>query len=75
MRRQQLISEDYKVSKGLVKACKEEIMDNQCFKESLGVKDRKMKLAHVLLCLENALHRGNLPIPFTFGQPKHCIIK
>lgn len=58
VRRQQLISEDYKVSKGLVKACKEEIMQNQCFKESLAVKDRKMKLAHVLLCLENAMHSG-----------------
>lgn len=59
VRRQKLISEDYKVSKGLVRACKEEIVEHQCFKESVTVKDRKVKLAQVLLCLENALHRGD----------------
>lgn len=59
VRRQQLISEDYKVSKGLVRACKEEIVEHQCFKESVTIKDRKVKLAQVLLCLENAIHRGD----------------
>lgn len=59
VRRQQLISEDYKVSRGLVRACKEEIVEHHCFKDSVGVKDRKVKLAQVLLCLENAMHKGN----------------
>ncbi|KZS17605.1 Golgi apparatus protein 1 [Daphnia magna] len=60
VRRQQLVSEDYKVSKGLVRACKQEIIEHKCFKETNSpVKDRKVKLAQVLLCLENAMHAGN----------------
>lgn len=61
VRRQQLVSEDYKVSKGLVRACKQEIIEHKCFKETNSpVKDRKVKLAQVLLCLESALHAGVL---------------
>ncbi|KAI9558756.1 Golgi apparatus protein 1 [Daphnia sinensis] len=60
VRRQQLVSEDYKVSKGLVRACKQEIIEHKCFKETNSpVKDRKVKLAQVLLCLENAMHAGS----------------
>ena len=61
-RRQQLVSEDYKVSKGLVRACKEEIKKHLCFKETSTHKDRKVKLVQVLLCLENVLHQGNVEI-------------
>jgi len=43
-----------------VKACKEEIVDQKCFKETVSVKDRKVKLSQVLLCLENAMHQGKL---------------
>ena len=57
-RRQKLISEDYKVSKGLVKACKEDIRTYECYKDASTVKDRKVKLAQILLCLENAMHGG-----------------
>ena len=43
-----------------MKACKEEIVDQKCFKETVSVKDRKVKLSQVLLCLENAMHQGKL---------------
>ena len=57
-KRQKLISEDYKVSKGLVRSCKEDMRKYQCYKDAATVKDRKIKLAQILLCLENAQHRG-----------------
>ena len=73
VRRQQLVSEDYKVSKGLVRACKEEIVQHKCFKDSVNVKDRKVKLAQVLLCLENALHAGIASPFFPFFLTKNII--
>eukprot|EP00092_Neocalanus_flemingeri_P071922 GFUD01088424.1.p1 GENE.GFUD01088424.1~~GFUD01088424.1.p1 ORF type:complete len:1134 (-),score=335.63 GFUD01088424.1:2263-5664(-) len=58
VRRQQLISQDFKVDGGLVKACKEEIKHFSCRK---GVdKDGKqtVKLAQILLCLEGKVRDG-----------------
>lgn len=51
-RRSSLIAQDYKISKGLAKACKEDIKINHCRK---GVSDDKdIRLAQILLCLEAA---------------------
>ena len=50
-RRQKLAAENYKVSRGLVKACKEEIKTNKCKKE-LHNENKTVRLAEILLCLE-----------------------
>lgn len=55
-RRASLIAQDYRVSKGLAKSCKEDIKINHCRK---GVSDdRDIRLAQILLCLE-AAHKNN----------------
>ncbi len=60
-RRQKLASENYKVSRGLVKACKEEIKSNKC-KKDLKSKDKTVRLVEILLCLEEVLRNedGNI---------------
>ncbi|XP_018326849.1 Golgi apparatus protein 1 isoform X2 [Agrilus planipennis] len=55
LRREKLISEDYRVSKGLMKACKEDIRKSHCRKQD---QDKHTRLAQVLLCLENYAHNG-----------------
>ncbi|XP_066589109.1 Golgi apparatus protein 1 [Prorops nasuta] len=55
-RREKLISSDYKISKGLAKACKEDIRNNHCRKAVSDDKD--IRLAQILLCLENAEKNG-----------------
>lgn len=52
-RREKLIASDYKVSKGLVRACKEDIKIYHC-RRSLS-EDKDIKLAQILLCLESAI--------------------
>lgn len=55
-RRSSLIAQDYRISKGLAKSCKEDIKLNHCRK---GVSDDKdIRLAQILLCLEGA-HKNN----------------
>ena len=56
-RRQKLASENFKISRGLVKACKEEIKSNGCKKTVKNTEAKTVKLAEILLCLE-----GNLSI-------------
>lgn len=52
LRRYKIISHDYKVSKGLARACKEDIKLNHCRR---GVsEDKDVRLAQILLCLEAA---------------------
>lgn len=59
MRRYKIISHDYKVSKGLARACKEDIKINHCRR---GVsEDKDVRLAQILLCLE-AAHKNNTQI-------------
>lgn len=59
MRRDKLIAHDYKVSKGLARACKEDIKNNHCRR---GVsEDKETRLAQILLCLESA-HKNNTKI-------------
>jgi len=56
-RRERLIASDYKISKGLVKACKEDIRNNHC-RRSVS-EDKEIKLAQILLCLESAMKNGS----------------
>ena len=50
-RRQKLASENYKVSRTLVKACKDEIKANKC-KKDVPSENKTVRLAEILLCLE-----------------------
>lgn len=59
LRRYRIISHDYKVSKGLARACKEDIKINHCRR---GVsEDKEVRLAQILLCLE-AAHKNNTKV-------------
>ena len=51
-RRQKLASENFKISRGLVKACKEEIKSNGCKKHVKNTEAKTVKMAEILLCLE-----------------------
>lgn len=57
LRHEQLIAQDYQVSRGLVRACKEDIKLNRCRKSVSD--DRDIRLAQILICLENATKIGN----------------
>lgn len=55
-RREKLLTQDYQVSRGLVKACKKDIQQNHCRK---GVsEDKSVRLAQILLCLETVMKNG-----------------
>lgn len=56
-RRGKLIASDYRVSKGLVKACKDDIKMNRCRRSV--VEDKNIRLAQILLCLESAAKNGS----------------
>uniref|UniRef100_A0A8D9A3D6 Golgi apparatus protein 1 n=1 Tax=Cacopsylla melanoneura TaxID=428564 RepID=A0A8D9A3D6_9HEMI len=56
LRRQVLIATDYQVSKRLARACKDDIRNNRC--KRLVSDDREIRLAQILVCLENAVHNG-----------------
>uniref|UniRef100_T1H7V1 Uncharacterized protein n=1 Tax=Rhodnius prolixus TaxID=13249 RepID=T1H7V1_RHOPR len=68
LRHEQLIVQDYQVSRGLVRACKEDIKNNRCRKSVSD--DRDIRLAQILLCLENATHYGKIISIIVF-----CIFK
>lgn len=55
-RRSSLIAQDYRISRGFAKACKEDIKMNHCRKGTSDDKD--IRLAQILLCLE-AAHKNN----------------
>lgn len=57
-RREKLIALDYRVSKGLVKACKDDIKINHCRKSTIS-EDRETRLAQILLCLESVARNGS----------------
>lgn len=48
--------QDYSVSKGLARACKEDIRSYRC--RRLVSEDKGVRLAQILLCLENAIKNG-----------------
>lgn len=54
--RERLVVHDYKINRGLAKACRENIKIYHCRDETSD--KREIRLAQILLCLENALHRG-----------------
>lgn len=56
-RRGKLIASDYRVSKGLVKACKDDIKNNHCRRPIF--EDKNIRLAQILLCLESAAKNGS----------------
>lgn len=56
MRRQKLIAADFRVSKGLLRACKDEIRKGHCRRQNSS--DKTVRLAQILLCLENLMKNG-----------------
>lgn len=56
-RRQKLISQDYKISKGLMRACREDIRRTHCRKQTSN--DKTIRLAQILLCLEGVHKNGS----------------
>jgi golgi apparatus protein 1 len=65
-RRQKLISADFKVSRGLARACKDDIKLYHCRRDVSDDKDTR--LAQILLCLEGAMHNGVLNINLLIAQ-------
>jgi len=55
VRRQKIISQDFKADGGLVKACKEEIKHFSCRKGVDKNEKQTVKLAQILLCLEDRI--------------------
>ncbi|XP_031697261.1 Golgi apparatus protein 1-like isoform X1 [Anarrhichthys ocellatus] len=56
--RQKLISQDYKVSYSLAKACKLDLRKQRCSLDTNLPRAREARLSYLLLCLEAAVHRG-----------------
>lgn len=56
MRRQKLIAADFRVSKGLLKSCKGDIKKGHCRRQNSS--DKTVRLAQILLCLENLMKNG-----------------
>ncbi|KAM9817200.1 Golgi apparatus protein 1-like [Neosynchiropus ocellatus] len=56
--RQKLISQDYKVSYSLAKACKADLRKQRCSMDTNLPRAREARLSYLLLCLEAAVHRG-----------------
>jgi Golgi apparatus protein 1 len=57
VRREKLIASDYKVSRGLARACKEDIKTYRCRRNVS--EDKNIRLAQILLCLESAVKNGS----------------
>lgn len=55
--RQQLMAEDVKVDETFFTACKNDIVQNQCI--TGPVENQDWARSAILLCLENAVKRGN----------------
>ncbi|KAK1891275.1 Golgi apparatus protein 1 [Dissostichus eleginoides] len=56
--RQKLISQDYRVSYSLAKACKADLRKQRCSLDNNLPRAREARLSYLLLCLEAAVHRG-----------------
>lgn len=57
--RQKLIAQDYKVSYSLAKSCKSDLKKYRCNVENLP-RSREARLSYLLMCLESAVHRGDV---------------
>ncbi|KAJ3597170.1 hypothetical protein NHX12_003570 [Muraenolepis orangiensis] len=56
--RQKLISQDYKVSYSLARACRADLKKQHCSTETPRARAREARLSYLLLCLESSVHRG-----------------
>ncbi|XP_056455527.1 Golgi apparatus protein 1-like [Gadus chalcogrammus] len=56
--RQKLISQDYKVSYSLARACRADLKKQHCSVETPRARAREARLSYLLLCLESSVHRG-----------------
>ena len=61
-RRQKLASENFKLNRGLVKACKKEIKAHDCKKRVKNSEAKTVKLAEILLCLEDVMRNEEAEI-------------
>lgn len=60
-RRDKLMAQDYKISRGLARSCKDDIRINKCRR---GVsEDKNVRLAQILLCLESAYKNNSKLTP------------
>uniref|UniRef100_A0AAX7UCJ1 Golgi apparatus protein 1 n=1 Tax=Astatotilapia calliptera TaxID=8154 RepID=A0AAX7UCJ1_ASTCA len=57
--RQKLISQDYRVSYSLAKACKLDLRKQRCSLDTSLPRAREARLSYLLLCLEASVHRGH----------------
>ena len=56
VRRQQMMSRDYRVSFGLAKACKLEITENRCRDGVSKDEDGHVRASQILICLEGVIN-------------------
>lgn len=56
LKRQKLIAQDFKISKGMMRACREDIRKSHCRKQISD--DKTIRLAQILVCLENYVRNG-----------------
>ena len=56
VRRQQMMSQDYRVSFGLAKACKLEITENHCRDGVSKDEDGHVRASQILICLEGVIN-------------------
>lgn len=59
LERERLTIEDYRVSRGLTRACRDDIRQYKCREDTSH--RREFRLAQILLCLENSIHNGVCP--------------
>lgn len=57
LRRQKLMVQDYRISRNFMRACRDDIKKHHCRKQT-STTDRNIRLAQVLLCLENVGKNG-----------------
>lgn len=62
LRRQKLMAANYRVSHGLWKYCAKEIAENDCRKDVDRSDEKPVKLAQILLCLEDVVQNDEAKI-------------
>nr|XP_023023092.1 Golgi apparatus protein 1 [Leptinotarsa decemlineata] len=55
-RREKLIAQDFRISKGLIRACREDIKNSHCRQKTSS--EKTVRLAQILLCLEDRMRNG-----------------
>ena len=62
LRRQKLMAANYRVSHGLWKYCAKEITENDCRRDVDRADEKPVKLAQILLCLEDVVQNDEAKI-------------